>query len=223
MSTWPNIEYRSVVGWTDPETPDRDSRYRFKATAAATRQLLRQEAGMLGASDVIVELAVPATSLYKDGSGLRADRSHTVQHVGVVVRLIGTVHGDLRYACDQFDGWEANLRAIALGLEALRKVERYGIGRRGEQYVGWAALPPGTPMGAAAAEPAMTLEHAAAVLAGAGDTFSPSDVLADPDDARAAYRVAAKRYHPDTGGSTETFQKVEEAWRLVQVHHEGRA
>jgi hypothetical protein len=42
-----------------------------------------------------------------------------------------------------------NARAIALGLEALRKVDRYRITKRGERYTGWSALPPATPMGAA--------------------------------------------------------------------------
>ena len=46
-------------------------------------------------------------------------------------------HGPLKYATDVFDHWHANLRAIALGLEALRKVERYGITQRGEQYTGF--------------------------------------------------------------------------------------
>jgi hypothetical protein len=36
---------------------------------------------------------------------------------------------------------EANVRAIALALEALRKVDRYGVTKRGEQYAGWKALP----------------------------------------------------------------------------------
>lgn len=36
--------------------------------------------------------------------------------------------------------WQINLRAIALGLEALRKLDRYGITSRGEQYTGWRAI-----------------------------------------------------------------------------------
>lgn len=220
MSTFPEVEYRPVPGWSDPETSDRGSRYRFKATAHATRTLLRQEAGMLNASDVVVELVAPDSAFYKDGTGLRSDRSHHVAHVGVVVRLIGTKHGDLRYACDAFDGWEANLRAIALGLDALRKIERYGIGKRGEQYTGWAALGVGTPMGSTAPAPPMDFAHACQVLAGGTDGMVTSrDVAEDVDDAKAAYRLTSKRYHPDRGGSDEVMAKVNEAWALVSAHH----
>jgi hypothetical protein len=50
--------------------------------------------------------------------------------------------GPLRYETNEFvargyrggEGWQQNLRAIALGMEALRKVDRYGVSKRGEQY-----------------------------------------------------------------------------------------
>jgi hypothetical protein len=216
------VQYRTIGGWSDPETPavERRSRYSFKATAHQTQQLLRHEAEMIRASDLIVEVVGKSELFYRDGTGIRSDRAHHVLHPGVVVHLVGTKFGDLRYACDTFDSWEANLRAVALGLEALRKVERYGIARRGEQYAGWAQLPPGTPMGAGE-RPKMTLDHAAAVLAGATDgLITPTGVLADSDDARLAYRMAAKRYHPDAvGGSAEVWAQVDEAWQLVTAHH----
>lgn len=219
------LVYRGVDAWTDPETPERErmSRNTFRTTAHGTRSDLIEEARHLArgdAVDVIVELVAPDSALYKDGTGLRSDRAHHVSHVGVVVRLIGTKAGDLRYSSDAFNGWEANLRAIVLALHDLRRLERYGIAKRGEQYLGWAALPPGTPMGAAAPAEEMTVEYAAAVLAGGTDgTFSPADVLGDVDDARAAYRTTSKRYHPDRGGDPEVMAKVNAAWVLLEKHH----
>lgn len=217
------LAYRGVPAWTDPETPDRMSRHTFRTTAAATRADLIDEARHLAkgdAIDVIVELVAPDSAFYKDGTGLRSDRAHHVAHVGVIVRLVGTKHGDLRYACDAFAAWEANLRAIVLGLHDLRRVERYGIGKRGEQYVGWAELGAGTPMGAAAPREAMTVEYAAAVLAGGTEgAFAPADVLGDVDDAKAAYRVTSKRYHPDRGGDAAVMAQVNEAWALLLAHH----
>ncbi len=45
----------------------------------------------------------------------------------------------LVYATDVCDFWQHNVRSIALGLEALRAVDRYGISRRGQQYAGFRA------------------------------------------------------------------------------------
>jgi hypothetical protein len=43
----------------------------------------------------------------------------------------------LVYATDVCESWQHNVRSIALGLEALRAVDRYGITRRGQQYAGF--------------------------------------------------------------------------------------
>lgn len=43
------------------------------------------------------------------------------------------------YGTDCCVFWEHNVRSIALGLQALRAVDRYGISRRGEQYAGFRA------------------------------------------------------------------------------------
>lgn len=45
----------------------------------------------------------------------------------------------LVYATDCCCYWQHNVRSIALGLGALRAVDRYGISRRGEQYSGFRA------------------------------------------------------------------------------------
>lgn len=228
--------YRPLREWSDELTDDNDrsSTSRFKSKQGVvplrkTEQLLRREADMLDASDVIIEVDLPERAFYSDGTGVKGN-ARQPDFPGVIVRLIGTRFGDLRYSCDEFTqrwqgempGWAANLRAIALGLDALRQVERYGIARRGEQYVGWGELPPGTPMSAGGAQrPQMTLDRAAAVLAGATDGLvTAPNVLSDPDDARLAYRMAAKRWHPDAyGGSADTWAQVDEAWQLIEKHH----
>lgn len=43
------------------------------------------------------------------------------------------------FATDACELWQHNVRSIALGLEALRAVDRYGITRRGQQYAGFRA------------------------------------------------------------------------------------
>jgi hypothetical protein len=56
-------------------------------------------------------------------------------------------YGPLTYATDEFVTRPARLAdqrpRIALALQALRAVDRYGVTKRGEQYTGWKALPAG--------------------------------------------------------------------------------
>lgn len=140
----------------------------------------------------------------------------TARHPGAIVSFESN-HGPLRFSCDRFDawrghGWRANVRAIALGLEALRKVDRYGIGTGAEQYRGFGALPPATPMGAA-----MTAETAAAFVAEAACDLDAYDLLlaGEPEVIRGCYRRAAAVLHPDTGGDADEFRRLIEARDLL--------
>jgi hypothetical protein len=135
--------------WPDANTRPRTSPA-FKASYADTLEVLRRELDFLstkGRAVVQVVTRNGATDLRRDGM-LRAQAK--IEHPGV--RLSFTCkHGDLTYATDQFEpnwsgampGWQANLRAIALGLQALRTVDRYGITKSGEQYTGWLAIESG--------------------------------------------------------------------------------
>lgn len=97
-----------------------------------------------------------------------------------------------------------------LGLEALRKVERYGIVQSDEQYRGWQALPPGTPMPTAK----MTVDAALEVLRIAADWTCGPD-YDDPHAIRQAYRHGARHLHPDAGGDPEQFRRLVEARDLA--------
>ncbi len=116
--------------------------------------------------------------------------------------------------------WKENLRAIALGLEALRKVERYGIAERGQQYAGYRELPCGIELGRA-----MTLEEAAEFLIEHGETggvrATVDEFLDDgpfgPQIRAEYFRAAAKKLHPDAGGDPDLFRKLTEARELVEA------
>lgn len=112
----------------------------FSAGFTQTVELLERELAKLGAREAAIELAVTEDEIRLDGWPRASARP---SHSGVIVSF-DSRHGPLRYGTDAFSNWIANLRAIALGLEALRKVERYGIGKRGEQYVGWRQLGAGS-------------------------------------------------------------------------------
>jgi hypothetical protein len=116
----------------------------FRAAFSDTARLLEREVGHLAPREVILEAGFTDGQLRLDGMP-RADARPAVEGVILtVIRPRGITH-DLRYPCSTFGSWQANLRAIALSLEALRKVNRYGVSKRGEQYAGWKALPAGAP------------------------------------------------------------------------------
>jgi hypothetical protein len=102
---------------------------------------LDKELRALRAVDVWLEIAIEPEMFRLDG---RPRAQARAAHPGVVISFTSKTLGkELRYATDRFRSWQDNLRAIALGLEALRKVERYGIANRGEQYAGWAQITTG--------------------------------------------------------------------------------
>jgi len=168
-------------------------------------RLLETELRAIAAKDGTVELAVADSEITVDGT--RPKATARARHPGVILSF-GSKHGPLRIACDRFTGWQDNVRAIALGLHDLRRLDRYGIVRRGEQYRGWRALP-------AASGAPCSREEAAAVLA-RFSSFAVVEVL--NGKAREAYLAAAGKVHPDRGGSEELFCAVKAAADFLEVN-----
>lgn len=175
--------------------------------------------------ECVIEVDVPDGMVRLDG---RLHANARVASPRVAVN-IDSIHGALRYTCDRYlgrnygsgsrDDWRVNVRAIALGLEALRKVERYGIiTRAGQQYTGWSALPPATPMGAA-----MTEADARRILS----RFAPLEpdlrgrAVSDADLVDRAFRAGAKVLHPDAGGDPAEFRRLVEARDLLTAGVKG--
>lgn len=128
--------YRPIDAWPG-ELTRRRTRSPFNSTLAQTFTLLERELRHLGARDVVVQMALHDNDFRIDGK----PRARAIpDHPGVIVAF-DSRYGPLKYATDTFDRFADNLRAIALGLESLRRVDRYGITKRGEQYAGWKALP----------------------------------------------------------------------------------
>lgn len=191
------LEDRPSDVWTDPVNREYSP---FRSGWDETTTLLLREVRLiervgLYESVVVLEVDVPDGMVREDG---QLHRQAIVRSPRIAVN-IDSVHGALRYTCDRFesgnrgsrDGWRVNVRAVALGLEALRKVERYGIiSRAGQQYTGWAQLGSGIPMGAASGP--MTFERARQLLTVDGE--------GTPSEVRAAYHAAVKAHHPDADG-----------------------
>lgn len=220
------VTWRPIDTWPGPRTPEShrpwtpfkrragDGWRREDVPLVDTLTDLQRELRALDAKNVVIMLDLPESAFRLDGQP-RAD-ARAPGHPGVILAF-DSRHGPLKYATDLFRTWQANLRAITLALEALRKVDRCGITRRGEQYTGWRALPGGSIAVAATMtrdEAAELLVRLAEVDAGERDV-AIATVLRDPGEAKRLYLAAAKIAHPDNGGTTDAFQRLQQAWRIL--------
>lgn len=154
----------------------------FSGSWQSTMDLLDRELFHIGARDVVLEGFFSRAQLRLDGS-LRADATPSSPGIVLSFKRDGQT---FTFPCDTFETWRDNLRALALALEALRKVERYGVTRRHEQYAGWLKLPPAPEPGKMTPEAAKQfLELHSEPLTVSAETF------------KQAYRTAAAKLHPD--------------------------
>jgi hypothetical protein len=214
-----NVRFRPISRWpgTTTRADLRKSRYSFKAGWHNTLELLERELGYLGARDVVIEADLTEQEIRLDGWP-RADARPASPRIVV---SFDSKYGPLRYATDVFEIYQHNVRAIALGLEALRKVDRYGITKRGEQYTGWKALPPGIALGPA--DFASREEAGRFILETAGENPDWLDgTLDDIELWKSFYRTATKRAHPDAGGDHDTFTRLQTAWQLLSANSQSR-
>ena len=121
----------------------------------------------------------------------------------------------MEFPCGTYERFEHNMRAIALTLENLRAIDRYGVTLGHQQYKGFLALPP-----AATAQDSWTVDGAAAWLAARTPwVHSGADILGNYETFRKAYREAAKTHHPEAGGSREMFDVLQIVSKLLEEYH----
>lgn len=194
---------RPISDWTVFNNSETRQPNPFRATWTNTLKLLGRELDLLDATNVVFEISCREADIRLDGM-LYAKAK--VDHPGVRVAF-DSIYGPLSYATDRYAGrwsndppdWQINVRAIALGLEALRAVDRYGVTRRGEQYTGFKALPAGRAMPASH----MTTSAAAELLR----SYAPVG-----DSLESAWKAARRAAHPDRhGGVQAQWDRVEEA------------
>lgn len=158
MMRW---QIEPMPSWAYPETkPAARRRSTFGSSWSATLSLLERELDALDVRGVVAVRVVGSPGDVRLDGMLRA--SARLSHPGVAVSFITGRHGSLTYPCDTFIAgsgplvdWQSNVRAIALGLEALRKLDRYGIAGHGEQYAGWRAIEAAPSNGFASTEEAI--------------------------------------------------------------------
>lgn len=161
----------------------------FSAGWTSTVNLLAKELRAHGARHAVLEVDFRESDLRLDGLP-RADRR--ARTPGIVLSFKATrVPGqpELRYEVGSFADWRDNVRAVALGLEALRAVDRHGVTRRGEQYAGWKQLPSGSDPSA---------ERGRQLI-----------------DQHGSVVAALKATHPDHGGDAAAFADVQAARAVI--------
>lgn len=192
---------------------------RFSASWKETEQLLVDEVDRLGGRGLVIEVDVREQDLRLDGT-LRANAREAATPA-VVVAFETAKHGPMLYRCDTFTApyrwqgadWQHNVRAIALTLQALRAVDRYGATDTGQQYAGFKALPAGHAMPASH----MTDDEAWAII-GSYQPRNIHDLRASFTDGelKSAWRSARAASHPDRhGGDRMLWDQVEQAARVL--------
>lgn len=204
-----DIRFVSISQWPGKQTSGRD-KAPFRAPYSATIDLLDKELFQLSAKDVVIQAYFDARDIRNDGwprSSARPSQpgiilSFTRRSIWNAVKQRYDVD-QFSFPCDTFDSWEDNLRAIALALEALRKIDRYGVTRSGEQYKGFAQLPaPSESNGRMSETEARTFIRTWGGMN--GETVD-------------AYRRAAAILHPDNRqtGNHELFLKLQKAKEVL--------
>lgn len=184
--------------------PDRSrKRSQFTATWSDTLTLLEREVYAIqhrGMADPVLMLDLTEADLRLDGQ----IRAHARPASPAVALAFESVRGPLIFRCDRYNEtglrgaaqpWQCNVRAIALTLEALRAVDRYGATQSGEQYTGYRGLP--------APDPWATLARL---------TGRPVDDLRSLHASGRLERLVTRMTHPDTaGGSADAFNDAQAA------------
>lgn len=203
-----DYKYVPIVTWPGAPTKNRRESL-FRAKYGDTLELLDRELEKLRATEIVLQVALEPREIRLDGKP-RADAKPS--HPGIILTF-KTKDGPHSFPCDTYTTWKDNLRAIALTLEHLRAIDRFGVTKRGEQYAGWKQLPP-----AGREMTGMSIEAASQILARhAHSDESCDDILASSVCRESAYKKAVIRTHPDkTGGSDSAFIEVQRAVEVLR-------
>lgn len=157
---------------------------RFRVTFRRAREDLLEELRRLGARGVILSTNIPTRN---DGLPYAGERNPDDPGVAVYFTLAGKSHA---MSCDRWRQAADNVKAIAMTIEAMRGIARWGSQEaRDQAFRGFQALPP------------------SAVDWRAVFSFMPNEVVS-LDMARTVYRGMALRAHPDRGGSEEAMKRL---------------
>lgn len=183
---WPNRQARTPRGQRK-----RNPMWKTATVSTASVQV-EDEVARLGGHDLIL-----STNLALRIDGFPRSGQPEPEDPGVAVYF--TRKGkQVVFACDRYSSVRENLRAIGMHLNALRGMERWGIGTLDQAFAGYMALPE-----TAGVDPWWKV-------------LGCEDPPATAVQLDQAYRAAARQAHPDSGGSHDAFVRVQRAYREGQ-------
>lgn len=181
---------------------------RFDSTWTSTTSMMGRELRHLGATEVVIMCDCTEADLRIDGQ-LRANARLASPAVAIAFE---STKGPLQFRCDRYISgpyrnsmlpWQHNVRAIALTLEALRAVDRYGATSSGQQYTGYRQIEARSTSLKEAQETLLIMAEGLQVNVG------------EPIDWPRVLKLAVRATHPDLGGSTEAYATVMEAGKVL--------
>lgn len=210
---------------------------RFRLTQARAERFMLEEIHRIGGRDVVLELDVTDKHFRVNGT-LRADARPDTPRVQVFFELDGQT---MRFSAGQYTDVASNLQAIGKTIQALRGIDRWGATKGGQQYTGWAALPPGGDLAATLTTPPPMDAKAAVTLLvrlGSGDSADQMSYhrawidhavreiqRAQRGTGRLSrdtlntlmqyYRQALKTNHPDHGGDGDSIPLIKQARDVI--------
>lgn len=108
-------------------------------------------------------------------------------------------------ACDRWTRVADNIAALAAHIDALRRIERYGVGSLDRAFHGYKAL------GAPGEGPKRFWREVLMIQSDDREWIAKSLPAGELARAELAYRHLAKKHHPDNGGSAEKMAELNAA------------
>lgn len=169
-------------GWPKTELIRKEDA-RFKTTLSAALSMLKDEVCLLGGKNLVLSSNYTLGVKNPKESGVVAYFDYENQPVAI--------------PCDRWRRVEHNVKAIALTVEAMRGMDRWGAKAMIKaMFQGFKALPAATD----------------------GNWWDILGVAqnASRDFVKEAYRGLVKKHHPDAGGSVLHFQKIQRAYESFE-------
>ena len=179
------------VGYPRTSFPSRHPYLKKTKTFGYERDELLRQLKLLGTREAIISSNVP---LRQDGIPYANFERRYISDKGIAVYFIYNKEQKV-IACDAWDSFEVNLRALWKTVEDMRALERNGCSQIINQvFTGFKALPE------------QTSGHPWWQVLGINQNATQEDI-------KAAYRALSKVRHPDNGGDPASFAALAEAYQ----------